>query len=107
MISCNYCGRAYRREDVASPNTDPTCTECCIKKQKSKSNMTAAQWHVLDNILHGWNYRLYLTRDEAQKALTECVEKGWIKNGQITLEGKFELQFGEGRSVGRFPISGD
>lgn len=53
--------------------------------------MTASQWLVLDNLLHGWPYWINLDRNFAEQAYLWCINNEFVKDGQITETGKAAL----------------
>ena len=49
--------------------------------------MTAAQWLVLDNLQHDWDYWTNLDKTVADEAYLWCIRNEFIKDGKITAGG--------------------
>ena len=50
--------------------------------------MTATQWLLLDNLIHGWHFRANMTKDDALVAYAWAAENGFACDGEITEEGR-------------------
>jgi hypothetical protein len=50
--------------------------------------LTAAQWIVLDNLLHGWPFKTNLDHYLAAEAYLWLVRNEYIKDGSLTDLGK-------------------
>lgn len=50
--------------------------------------MRAANWLLLDNLIHRWEYYTNMERAMADEAMAWAVKNGFVVDGEITESGK-------------------